>query len=215
MMFGHRANRSIEIQIDEFLDVVQESAMLFQEAIRSYLAGRTVEFVSRLQAVDVLENKGDRLSREIEAQLYSHSLIPEHRGDVLDLLEHTDDMIDTIKVSLHQFDVEHPEIPASYNEGFDRLAESCVQAMESAVLALRAFFRDFRQVNDHLVKVHHWEHEADLLSDGVKRTVFSDPALDLAHRTHLRYFALNVEKVSDCAKDVADRLAIYAIKRSL
>jgi uncharacterized protein len=214
-MFRSKSARSIESQIDEFLDTVQESAMTFHEAIRSYLACRSAEFGARLQAVDALENRGDRLSRDIEAQLYSHSLIPEHRGDVLDLLEHTDDMIDTVKVSLHQFDIEHPEFPAGYEEGYDRLAEAGVRSVESVVLALRAFFRDFRQVNDHLVKVHHWEHEADLLSDGVKRKAFSDPALDLAHRIHLRYFALNIEKVSDCAKDVADRLAIYAIKRSL
>lgn len=210
-----RSDRTIERQIDEFLDAVQEGVMTFHEAVRSYLGGRAEEFSMRLNALDELESKGDRLSRAIESRLYSHSLIPEHRGDVLDLLEHTDDMIDTAKVSLHQFDVEHPEIPAEYNESFDRLAEACCRAVESAVLALRAFFRDFRQVNDHLVKVHHYEHEADLLSDALKRKVFSDPALDLAHRTHLRYFALNVEKVSDCAKGVADRLAIYAIKRSL
>jgi hypothetical protein len=124
-------------------------------------------------------------------------------------------MIDTAKVSLHQFDIEHPEIPEPYDEAYDRLAETCRLAVESAILALRAFFRDFRQVNDHLVKVHHYEHEADLLSDSLKRRVFEDPGLDLARRTHLRYFALNIEKVSDCAEDVADRLAIYAIKRSL
>ena len=214
-MSPSHSDRTIEKQIDEFLDVVQEGVLTYHEAIRSYLAGRTAEFVSRLQALDALENKGDVLSKDIEARLYSHSLIPEHRGDVLDLLEHTDDIIDTFKVSLHQFDVEHPEIPSTYNEPFDRLAVACCKAVESAVLAMRAFFRDFRQVNDHLVKVHHYEHEADLLSDSLKRQVFSDPALDLAHRTHLRYFALNVENISDCAQDVANRLAIYAIKRSL
>ena len=214
-MSPSKSDRTIEKQIDEFLDAVQEGVMTFHEAIRSYLAGRTGEFVARLQAVDALENKGDKLSREIETRLYSHSLIPEHRGDVLDLLEHSDDMIDTVKASLHQFDVEHPEIPEAYNEAFDRLAEACRLAVESAVLALRAFFRDFRQVNDHLVKVHHYEHEADLLSDSLKRKAFADPELDLAHRTHLRYFALNIEKVSDCAQNVGDRLAIYAIKRSI
>jgi uncharacterized protein len=214
-MSPSKSGRMIENQIDEFLDTVQEGVMTFHEAIRSYLAGRTDEFVTRLQALDALENKADKLSREIETRLYSHSLIPEHRGDVLDLLEHSDDMIDTVKVSLHQFDVEHPEIPEAYNEAFDRLAEACRLAVESAVLALRAFFRDFRQVNDHLVKVHHYEHEADLLSDSLKRKAFADPKLDLAHRTHLRYFALNIEKVSDCAEDVAGRLSIYSIKRSL
>ena len=45
--------------------------------------------------------------------------------------------------------------------------------------------------------------------------VFFASELDLAHKIHLRYFALNVEKVSNQAEAVADRLAIYAIKRNI
>jgi uncharacterized protein Yka (UPF0111/DUF47 family) len=48
----------------------------------------------------------------------------------------------------------------------------------------------------------------------VKRHVFSLP-LDLSHKIHLRYFALHVGQLSDAAERVADRLAIYSIKRTL
>ena len=48
----------------------------------------------------------------------------------------------------------------------------------------------------------------------LKRNIFASD-LDLAHKIHLRYFALNVELVSDRAEEVADRLAIYAIKRNI
>ncbi len=82
-------------------------------------------------------------------------------------------------------------------------------------MAARAFFRDITAVMDHLFKVHHYESAADKLSDALKRQVFRSGEIDLAHKTQLRYFANNVEQVSDEAEAVADRLAIYTIKRTI
>jgi len=37
----------------------------------------------------------------------------------------------------------------------------------------------------------------------------------LSQKIHLRYFALHIDNVADRAENVADRLAIYTIKRSI
>ena len=150
----------------------------------------------------------------MEAHLYRHSLIPDHRGDVLGLLENTDNVIDTAKMSLYQFSVERPDIPREFHSGFLKLAAASADAVEAVIICARAFFRDVEVIKDNLYKVHHFEKEADTVSDTLKRALF-DSDLDLAHKIHLRYFALNVEKVSDKAEEVADRLAIYAIKRNI
>ena len=39
--------------------------------------------------------------------------------------------------------------------------------------------------------------------------------VELARKIHLRYFCLHVENISDRAEDVADRLSIYTIKRTI
>ncbi len=209
-----RTSKAIENQIDEFLDVVAEGVLVYKEGIRAYLEGDTADFVARILAIDKLEARADKLSKEVEADLYSHSLIPEHRGDVLGLLENADNIIDTAKASLYQFSVEQPVIPEEYNAQYLKLAESCYQAVEAVIVSARAFFRDVTAVKDNLFKVHHYEKEADLISDALKRSIFAS-SLELSHKIHLRYFALNVEEVSDKAEDVADRLAIYAIKRNI
>ena len=46
----------------------------------------------------------------------------------------------------------------------------------------------------------------------MKREIFASDE-DLSRKIHLRYFALNIDLVSDTAEDVADRLNIYTIKR--
>jgi len=209
-----KSSRVLEAQIDEFLDTVGEGGMVYEAGVKAYLLGDTADFAAAIDKIGKLENRADKLSKDVETHLYRQSLIPEHRGDVLGLLENTDNIIDTTKMSLYQFSVEQPEIPTVFNADFLKLADASAAAVDAVIICARAFFRDADLVKDNLYKVHHFEKEADNISDTLKRAVFASE-LDLAHKIHLRYFALNVEKVSDKAQEVADRLAIYSIKRNI
>lgn len=209
-----KSSHNIETKIDGFFDTVAEGGLVFRAGVRAYLAGDTADFDNTIVSIDKLEAQADKLSKEVEAHLYSHSLIPEHRGDVLGLLENSDNMIDTAKSCLYQFSVEQPSVPEEFHDGFRKLADSGCSAVEAVIVSARAFFKDVKSVKDNLYKVHHFEKEADGISDRLKRRVFASD-LELAHKIHLRYFALNVDRVADRAEEVADRLAIYAIKRTI
>jgi uncharacterized protein len=210
-----RTTRIIESQIEEFLDAINKGALVFRDAVASYLEGREADFGAKLAILEGLETRADRLSREIESSLYSQSLIPEHRGDVLALLEHSDDIIDRAKTCLQRFDVERPTIPANWQADYRRLAETVFRCAEAVVMAARRFFREPAAVTDYLYQVHHYEGEADRIGLELRRGIFADPSLDLARRQHLRYFAEGIDRVADMAEGVADRLAIYSIKRRL
>ena len=207
--------RSLERKLDEFHDTLTEGSLVFREAITAYLDDAEDVFARKLADIDKLESRADRLSAEVEAALYSQSLIPEHRGDVLGLLEHGDEIIDRAQTCLQRFDVERPSIPECWRPHYRRLAEASYQAADAAICASRRFFREPSAVSDFLVKVQHHESEADEIGLDLRRGIFSDQALDLAHRQHLRYFAETVDRVADVAEDVADRLAIYVIKRQM
>jgi len=210
-----RTTREIERQLDEFLDVISEGAVVFRDAVATYLAPNDGEFAQKLALLEGLKERADRLSRDIESSLYSQSLIPEHRGDVLALLEHSDDIVDRAKNCLQRFDVERPAIPGKWHESYVRLAEAVFRCVEAVVMATRRFFREPAAVTDFLYQAHHYEAEADQLGLDLRRRIFADPTLDLAHRQHLRYFADGIDRVADLAEEVADRLAIYSIKRRL
>ncbi len=209
-----KSSHSIETKIDDFFDTVAEGGLVFRTGVRAYLAGDTADFENTIESINKLEAQADKLSKEVEAHLYSHSLIPEHRGDVLGLLENSDNIVDTAKSSLYQFSVEQPTVPDQFHDGFRKLAEAGQEAVEAVMASARAFFHDPKAVKDNLYKVHHFEKEADAIGDRLKRSIFASD-LELAHKIHLRYFALNVEILSDRAEEVADRLAIYAIKRTI
>ena len=204
----------LERQIDEFLDLVSESALHFKEGVKYYLSKRFEEFEERLQIVRELEHKADDLRREIESQLYEHTLIPESRGDVLAILENMDNVINRTKSTLLQFSVEQPMIPEKFNQDYIELTDSVVECAQAIVMATRSFFRDINAVRDHINKVIFYEEEADKIAEKLKRKVFRTD-LRLSEKFHLRYFALHIDSLADDSEDVADRLAIYTIKRSI
>ena len=209
-----KPTKQLEMQIDEFLDAVSQGAIVFKQGIKNYLEGDNKNFCERLEIIGKLESSADKLRRTIENRLYTHTLIPEHRGDVLGLLESTDNIIDTMKETLNQFDIETPYIPENLSSGFLELAEMSIQSSESLVSAARAFFKDVNSVKDHLHKVYFYEKEADRLGNKIKKEAFQLD-IELSLKFHLRNFALHIQEVSDKAEDVADRLAIYTIKRTL
>ncbi len=201
-------------RIDEYLDAISEGMIVFQKALQNYLDNNTEAFEERISLVAQYESRADKLRREIENQLYSHSLIPEMRGDVLGLLEHLDNLIDVAKETLTQFSIEVPDIPIELAEDFSNLGISTVQAGEELVTAVRAFFRELSRVKDHVHKVYFFEKETDRIASNLKMKIFRRD-MDLSRKMHLRDVATNVAKISDEAENVADRLAIYTIKRSI
>ena len=204
----------IENQIDEFLDLVSESGMLFKRAMENYLNGDIEQFSIRLQRVIEFERKADELRTDIEKQLALRTLIPENRGDVLSLLENTDNVIDNIKQTLQIFAIETPEIPKKYNDLFNELTDTTIQSAEWLIKSVRSFFKDFMTVNDHIHKVSFYEKETDDIAVKLKKQIFSDD-IDLSLKMHLRYFVSNIESISDYAESVSDRLAIYTINRMI
>lgn len=209
-----RRTRALESQIDQFLDAVSEGCLVFEQGVDDYLRGDQVSFEERRRAIGVLEAKADELRREVETRLYAESLIPDHRGDVLGLLENLDNVIDQAKQTLGQFEVERPDVPEDLAPDYIALAKAGSQATQHLVDSCRAFFREITAVRSHIHKVYFFEKEADRLADALKRKIFASD-LDLARKIHLRYFCLHVETISDRAEEVADRLAIYTIKRTI
>jgi uncharacterized protein len=209
-----KKTKELEAQTDAFLDAISEAAITFKKGISSYLYNEDSEFRKRIQQVSDYERKADDLRMEIETSLYENTLIPESRGDVLALLESIDNVVDKMKETIIYFSIENPLIEDEFTPLFEKVAEASVKSVECLVLAVRAFFKDIRSVNNHIHKVHYYEKEADSLSEELKRAIFASE-YDLAQKLHLSNFASSVEKVSDYAESVSDRLTIFVIKRRI
>jgi predicted phosphate transport protein (TIGR00153 family) len=210
-----RANQSIEL-LDQFMNNIDEGMLIFKEGIRNYLYGDREKFLDNLRTLSTLETDADIIKRKVEQLLYTQSLMPQLRGDILNLLEELDSIIDLAKTNLFQFDVEVPFIPAELNQDMIKLSELSCNAVESVIPAARSYFRDPDSIKEKLHRVYLYEKEADKLADSIKRKVFQGmPGMKLSEKFHLRYFTLHIENLSDAAQRAADLLAIMAIKRTI
>jgi len=209
-----KTTKKIENQIEQFLDTLSECASHFEIGIDFYLVGKMKDFEERVEAVRKCERKGDELRVEIERYLYENTLIPENIGDVLAILENSDEVLDNMKDTILQFSIEKPFIPENLSETFAQTTKASIQAVEMLTSGVRSFFVDLYAVNNYIQKVYFYEKEADRLGQRLNEEIFGS-SIDLANKIHLSYFAGHVESISDYAQAVCDRMAIYVIKRQL
>ncbi len=210
-----RKNSSIEKEIDDFLNVFSEAGLLFQSGIDIYLDGKKDRFQKTIDEVIDIEHKGDSLRRTIEERLYRKTLIPESRGDVLELLESIDALLDRYKGSLHKFDIECIEIDKKFHSDFRELVRNVINASEALAQSSRCFFKDISSVANFMHKVSFWETEADKISIILQKKIFQHDKMDLSQKMQLRDFVRHVDKIADRAEDIADDLSIFVIKRAL
>src|SRR4030042_57282 len=95
-----RKTHSLERQIDDYLDLVIRGSLLFREGLKCYCSGDLEHFSANLRDLDAIESSADVQRRAIETRLYSETLIPESRGDVLGLLESIDRVLNRIAETL-------------------------------------------------------------------------------------------------------------------
>ena len=167
-----KKNTSIEREIDDFLNQFSEAGLLFKSGVDIYLSGRMERFQKTIDEITEIEHKGDALRRAIEDKLYRKTLIPESRGDVLDLLESIDALLDQFKGALYRFDIELIEIDLKYHNDLKELVQNVVNASEALVQSSRCFFKDISSVANYMHKVSFWETECDKISTMLQKKIF-------------------------------------------
>jgi hypothetical protein len=208
-----RTTKNLIIKIDEFFDNIELGLLVFREGIKAYIEKDMEAFKRHLRKVETLEGNADRLQREIENNMITHSILPQHREEVTRLIDELDEILDGIKSSLNEIEIEIPEIPDSLNKDFLSLAETSANAAEELIPAVRAYFKAPYTVREKLIKVYYFESETDKISFNMKKRIFHDmKEIDLAHKAHLRYIIHHIERISDLAQHAADLLSAMAIK---
>ena len=215
-MFGRKKSIKLIEDIDRYFDLIDQSLLVFKEGVRNYLYSNPAGFNDNLKKMSALDSEADVLRREIENALYTQTALVRSRGDIMRLFEKTRSITDMLNDSLFQFEIETPFIPSELNPEFMKLTEFSTLAVESVVTAAKAYFKAPETVQDKINRAYFYEKEAVKYAQTIKRTVFHNmQTLKLSEKFHLRYFALHIENLSKGAENVADQLAVMAIRRTI
>lgn len=215
-MFGRNKTVKLIEDIDRYFDLMDQAVLVFKGGVRNYLYSNQNEFNEDLKRMSSIESETDVLRREIENALYTQTALVRSRSDIMRLFEKTRSITDLLHDSLFQFEIEMPFIPSELNPDYMKLTEFSTLAVEAVVPAAKAYFKSPETVPDKISRAYFYEKEAVKYSQTIKRKVFHNmPSLKLSEKFHLRYFALHIENLSKAAENVADQLAVMAIRRTL
>jgi predicted phosphate transport protein (TIGR00153 family) len=166
--------------------------------MKSYLDKDFETFERHLHKVNALEHGADRLQREIENEMITHSVLPQSRDEVVKLIDMLDEIIDSVQSLLRDIDIERPVIPDEVAKNFYTITVASANAAEELVPAARAYFRAPYTVREKLLKVYYFESETDKLVITTKKRIFGEMNnLSLAEKNQLRYMINNIENISD------------------
>ena len=208
--------KALQLDMDQFFGLIDEGAMIFEEGFLKYVDGNLELYNQKVEQLDRVEHEADVLRREIKHRLYAEMLIPDSRGDVLALLETLDNVLDCTKHVANSISIEQPIMWDFLKDEFKEITRTSIKSVLELTLAVRAFFREIYRVSEHLDKVHFWESETDKIEDRIKRKAFEAKEItEFSKRVHMRYFAERISKIADEAEEVAERLAVFTIKRSM
>lgn len=212
-LFSH--TKELEQKIDMLHDKIIEAAMVFKKAVDVYLKEKRSQNYRKLsKEIKTIEHDADVLRRDIENRLYSQNLIPDFRGNILELVENLDKVINEFDEVAHKFYIEQPAIPEKYHERFKELVGQVCECAENLAMASRTFFYDLSAVRDYSKKVYWLEHESDKTTASLKEGVF-DSDMELAQKLQLNSFLTEVADIADLAENCIDQLLIYVIKRDI
>lgn len=215
-MFGYRRVEKTIVQLDTFLDKMDECILYYKNGIRDYLEGNSEQFQQNISNLEVLRNETTEIRRNIENELYHHSLMADRRAEILQLLEHLDLIISQLYKYLMQYDIEVPFFPSELAVDYLKLVELSSLAVSTIVEASKDYFRAPKMVNDKIHRIYYFEKEVSQLAQSIKRKVFHEMAnFKLSQKIHLRYFTLHVEEIAEESMKTADLLSLMLIRQEI
>ncbi len=95
-----RTTKNLILKIEEFFDNIDLGLLVFREGVKAYLEKDMEAFNRHIEKAELLESNADKLQRSIENEMITHSILPQHRGEVSSLIDVLDEIIDTVKSTL-------------------------------------------------------------------------------------------------------------------
>jgi predicted phosphate transport protein (TIGR00153 family) len=207
--------KKVEVSLDEYCQKVSECVQYYEKAIKDYVQTSDRSHLSQnYTEVDRLESAADDKRRQLEVMMYSKSLFPESRGDILGLLETMDKVPNQSETAIGMLYNQHVYIPPEFGDDLVKLADLCRRCVEAMLESVSKLFVNFTSATLIVGKVNELESEADDIEQSIIERAFANN-MDGFAKIMLRDLVKQVASVSDRAENVADRISIIVAKRNI
>jgi predicted phosphate transport protein (TIGR00153 family) len=212
--FGESRERKTFDKILEHVATTYEAVSELDKALEAFQKEDGKILKEKLENVDLLEKKGDRLRRSIEEDLYSGAFLPISRSRILDFAENVDKVSDTAEDAskllpfLGKDDVPD-ELVALLRDGVRKAMES-VKLLRDGIDSIE----DLAKIRDIINRIRAKEHESDEIS--YKAYAFLYGRKYDARAMHLTAKLIEfISNISDTAEDASDSLSLIVLMHKI
>lgn len=206
--------------LQEHAEKVKNCTWAFQEAIECHISHRCQRFEELRQEVIRLESEADAVKRRIRGHLPIGTLMPVSKFQLFRYLREQDGVLDAVEDALDWISYRtEAGIPPEVEKDFLLLVDAVMDPIEELarmVTEARKYFRTFNEKQRQLIKeiirkLRQQEHEADIIEDNIKRTMFtlSSDAVTVFHMVRL---AEIIGSIADHAENAGDMMRAMLAK---
>lgn len=202
--------------LDSYLQMAEETLQKFTEAIEYTLENGVDEHYSVLAAeISEKEQNCDEIRRQIELEMFTHSLLPETSNDILVILEMADGIPNHCQNVADMICDQKTEFIEPIRNDIWELLEICLKAFKATVEAIKDCLGKMLKVKDMVYQIDDYRNMSYSLKRKIVRTIYSDKSLSNHPGGQLlqRDAVTHVEEICSLSKKLSERILLTAVKR--
>lgn len=212
--FLFRKEYHVQSLIYEYLDLLKSTQKSFLEALDTCLLSGSFceDFEFLIIQTHKFESKADDIREEIKSMMYGKALIPESRGDIMELLEEIDRIPYHFERILYMIQTQKLTIPELIIPDVQELIGLSTECCDLLVRQVIALFKKNESIRELLTTIDTHESHCDHIQRQIITKVF-DSGTDPFLKLQIKELIEQIGKIADQSDRVSKRINILNIKR--
>jgi hypothetical protein len=211
--FLFKKEQQLESLITQYLENLSRTQEHFVKAMDTCLdEGLCGEFGFLIEQTHKFESKADEIRDEINYLMYSRTLIPESREDIMSLIEQVEVIPRIFELILHLIRAQKLKIPDIIRLDVKDLIRISVESCELMIKQIDLMLKNRQGIRALMSTIDHNESHCDHIERSLMLKVF-DSDMELVHKLQLKELIIAMGEVSDQADRVSKRVNILTLKR--
>jgi len=196
-----------------YLEKLRMTQRNFSRALFACLDVRNArDFDFLTEQTHKFESEADDIREEIKALMYSKALIPESRGDIMNLLEAMDEIPRLFELILHMIQAQKLVIPEFIVPDVNELIRVTIDSFYLMTRQVKALIRKSDEIRGLMAIIDKSESQCDHIERRMITRVF-DSNIDAFLKLQLKELIINLGYISDQVDRVSKLINIISLKR--
>lgn len=214
LFFGKKEEKVIKL-FTKHLEKVEEGVSLLNNLVESYLETDMKKSEEILERISKTESEADDLRRKTESEMYGGAFLPNFRGELLELVESVDKVMNKIQSVSEIIVFQKPKIPDEFKESFLKQIQMVKKTYKYLKKSIESVFENIEESGGFIQKVEEMEHKEDIIEKEILKSLFTMKNLNLADKLQLKELFMQIGDIADRAEDASDKVEIIILKRSI